>query len=76
VVNICAEECRVFSTKDRAPFYLCFELIRMEEDEYEKKSTDNIWPYDIRLSQPLTIKNINPITNKQKQSFLIGNTTN
>jgi len=32
VLNIVAEECRVFSTKERAPFYLCAELYRPEED--------------------------------------------
>ncbi|CAD8165800.1 unnamed protein product [Paramecium pentaurelia] len=32
VLNIVVDECRVFSTKCRSPFYLCFEIYRPEEE--------------------------------------------
>lgn len=54
-----AEECKVFSTKERAPFYICLELYRAEEEEeleYLKKhgkltiSKNHIWSYDKKIS--------------------------
>ncbi|CAD8142504.1 unnamed protein product [Paramecium pentaurelia] len=32
VLNIVVDECKVFSTKCRSPFYLCFEIYRPEEE--------------------------------------------
>lgn len=31
VLNIVTQECKVFSTKERSPFYICLELYRSEE---------------------------------------------
>ncbi|KRX07569.1 Protein kinase-like domain [Pseudocohnilembus persalinus] len=70
ILNIVAKEAKVFSTKERAPFYICVELFRPEE-ESEKNLQDSlvtkieskmrqqkqdvkIWSYDLKLSQPLT----------------------
>lgn len=39
VLNIVFEESRVFSTKERAPFYVCFEVFR-PDDEKEDEPLD------------------------------------
>ncbi len=32
VLNIVYDECKVFSTKERSPFYICIEIYRPEEE--------------------------------------------
>jgi phosphatidylinositol 4-kinase len=34
------EECRVFSTKERSPFYICLEIFRPEDEKEEEKFLD------------------------------------
>ncbi|EDK31559.2 phosphatidylinositol 3-kinase (macronuclear) [Tetrahymena thermophila SB210] len=71
VLNIVTEECKVFSTKERSPFYICLELYRSEEPSKVDQNSPIIytqerlkngdvrykWSYDERLSQPLTVNN-------------------
>ncbi|EGR29036.1 phosphatidylinositol 4-kinase, putative [Ichthyophthirius multifiliis] len=52
VLNINVEESKVFSTKERTPFYLCLEIFRYEEI-FENDINQQI--YDSRISYPLTI---------------------
>lgn len=33
ILNIVADESKVFSTKERAPYYICLEIYRPEEEE-------------------------------------------
>lgn len=40
VLNIIAGETRVFSTKERAPFYICLEIYRPEEDREQTKQVE------------------------------------
>ena len=68
ILSVVVEECNVYQTKNRAPFYLCFELFRPEEmaqqekfnNLYEKKAykISNYINYDFLLSKPVTIDRI------------------
>jgi hypothetical protein len=78
VLNICHGESKVFSTKERSPYYICIELCRIEEDEISILDKDRRvgWTSDNRLSIPIMIESVNLITNIKKQSFLGASTTN
>jgi phosphatidylinositol 4-kinase len=74
-----ADESKVFSTKERAPYYICLEIYRPEEEEEEKnlqqaivfedenKQKRTFWENDVKLSEPITVESINPVTNSKKQ---------
>lgn len=40
VLNIVVEETKVFSTKERSPFYICLEIFRPEEEMEVKNHPD------------------------------------
>jgi hypothetical protein len=82
VLNICADECKVFSTKERSPYYICLEIYRPEE-EIEVKinvknglqrdfGSDYTWEYDKLLSEPIVVNDldqIQQIRNPRKRSI-------
>ena len=37
ILNIVVDECKMYNTKERCPFYLCFEIFRPEEIIKEKE---------------------------------------
>ncbi|KRX08529.1 Protein kinase-like domain [Pseudocohnilembus persalinus] len=66
VLNIVVRESKVFSTKERTPFYICLEIFRPEEEnEYELLKSQGLqktllkdpkykWQYDKIVSNPRT----------------------
>jgi phosphatidylinositol 4-kinase len=60
VLNIVFNESRVFSTKQRAPFYICLEIFRPEEEKPVNlfaKVPFEFSRVDTRLSDPRTLRN-------------------
>ena len=60
MLNIVFNESRVFSTKQRAPFYICLEIFRPEEEKEPinpfRKTFMECCKSDIRLSDARTLK--------------------
>lgn len=49
ILNIAYNECRVFSTKERSPFYICLEIYRPDAELDQP-------PDDVKLSIAMTVQ--------------------
>ncbi|EGR27463.1 phosphatidylinositol 4-kinase, putative [Ichthyophthirius multifiliis] len=78
VLNIVTSECKVFSSKERSPYYICLEIFRPEElfdlsseqTYIEEKNKNGItqqikWLYDYILSLPITLETGDNIKQEQ-----------
>jgi hypothetical protein len=52
VLNVVVDEARVFSTKERAPFYICLEIF----NPAEQLSEEEVKKLEELIDRPVTIK--------------------
>lgn len=59
ILNIVVQETKIFSTKERAPFYICIEVynVEKEENKHEDKRERKNSEFNVELTMLSDFKN-------------------